>query len=61
MGEQHLYYDNGNRQQLSNDDLWCKAGTNEPITRQDINIRASSSNNGLQNLSEGFNLLQADE
>ena len=38
---------------LSNDQLWKKAGTNIPITRQDIGI-PKNSNNGLQTYTESW-------
>ena len=50
--------DNNGLRQLSNDDLWNKAKTNDPITRQDIGIQASSSKDGLQILTEGFDWLE---
>lgn len=44
--------------QLNDDQLWDKAGTNKPITKNDMGINTSTSMNGLQTLNEGFNLLQ---
>ena len=37
---------------LSNDQLWVKAGTYKPITKQDVNIKSSASKNGLETLLE---------
>lgn len=38
--------------ELSNDQLWDKAGTDKPITKQDVNIKSGASTNGLETLSE---------
>lgn len=38
--------------ELSNDQLWNKAGTDKPITKQDVNIKSGASTNGLETLSE---------
>ena len=39
--------------ELTNNQLWDKAATNEPITRNDLNIN-DNNNYGLQNINEGF-------
>ena len=44
--------------QLNDDQLWDRAGTNKPITKNDMGIDTSISIDGLQTLNEGFNLLQ---
>ena len=38
--------------ELSNDQLWNKAGTDKPITKQDVNIKSGASTNGLETLFE---------
>ena len=44
------------KQTLSNDDLWDKAGSGQPITRDDLGISSDTRNNGTQVLKEGFDL-----
>lgn len=41
---------------LSNDQLWDKAATSEPITRADLGLMKTDTYGGLQNLNEGFNV-----
>lgn len=43
---------------LSNDQLWDKAATSEPITRADVSLASTDTYRGLQNLNEGFNVLE---
>lgn len=38
--------------ELSNDQLWNKAGTDKPITKQDVNIKSGANKNGLETLLE---------
>lgn len=42
--------------ELSDDELWSKAGTNQPITRDEMGIGSATRNDALQVLKEGFDI-----
>lgn len=46
---------------LSNDQLWEKAATSEPITRSDVNMVNTNSYAGVEILNEGFNVLRYND
>ena len=40
----------------SNDRFWAMASSNQPIRREDIGIKSSRTEDGLQTFTEGFDL-----
>ena len=49
------------RTPLSADELWAKAGSDQPITRDDLGISTPQPPDGLQALNEGFNIGQFND
>ena len=41
---------------MSNDRFWAMASSNQPIRREDIGIKSSRTEDGLQTFTEGFDL-----
>lgn len=39
---------------LNDEELWNKAGSGQPITRDDMGLNQNNRENGLQSLNEGF-------
>lgn len=54
MSKENSCQDNGTR--LSDDQLWAKAKSNEPIIRSDVGIEKNNNSNGIQLLNEGLDL-----
>ncbi len=46
---------------LSNDALWNKAGTSQPIVRADIGVSTSGDCNGVRVVRDGLNILKYND
>lgn len=54
----NLDNDNNDTTRLSNDDLWEKSGTSQPITKADIGLNNVGDESGLRKVREGLKILK---